>query len=666
MNRSPALIGIVVALLSCCVLSVIALAYLGAQLASQAPTIETLVVSTPAALTPAEAATAGPTSTPRASASAAAASDAASLDALLKSDVHERDLIALTKRLKKVTQPIPTVVNATPPSYKVGDQRVLWIADQPNKKNFTSTATLRYVTPHVYAWAQNGERLDDAALKKSTDVFENKIYVTDRQFFGSERSPGLDNDTHVNIFNGNVPGVGGYFSSADEYPSVVNQFSNQGNWFYINTRDVRPGTSDYEGVLAHEFQHMIHWNQDRNEDTWVNEGLSELAMRLNGYSVGGSDNAFVRDPDIQLDAWRDDPSASVPHYGASFLFQAYFLSRFGDKMMQQVVHEPANSIPGYDNVLNSNRAGVKFDDVFQDWLVANVLNDNTLDNKRYAYSDLRNKVTIKNSAANYPFNQTLDVHQYAGQYIDLRPRGAGNYAVNLQGATAVKIANADPHSGQYVWYSNRGDDSDMTLTRSFDLKAVNKATLDVWLWYDIEKDFDYAYVEVSADNGATWDTLKGVHTTTTNPNGNNFGEGFTGRDGHWYEEKFDLTPYAGKPVRVRFEYVTDDAFNATGMLVDDISIPELNYQDDVENGDGGWQADGFVRVNNFLPQQWSVQLIKFGRQTSIDKLPVDASGRAQLTLQNFGGDISRAILVISGLTPVTTETATFTVSITQQ
>src|SRR5437870_4990015 len=354
----------------------IALAYLGAQLASQAPTIETLVVSTPAALTPAEAATAGPTSTPRASA-AAAASDAASLDALLKSDVHERDLIALTKRLKKVTQPIPTVVNATPPSYKMGDQRVLWIADQPNKKNFTSTATLRYVTPHVYAWAQNGERLDDAALKKSTDVFENKIYPTDRQFFGSERSPGLDNDTHVNIFNGNVPGVGGYFSSADEYPSVVNQFSNQGNWFYINTRDVRPGTSDYEGVLAHEFQHMIHWNQDRNEDTWVNEGLSELAMRLNGYSVGGSDNAFVRDPDIQLDAWRDDPSASVPHYGASFLFQAYFLSRFGDKMMQQVVHEPANSIPGYDNVLNSNRAGVKFDDVFQDSLVANVLNDNT-------------------------------------------------------------------------------------------------------------------------------------------------------------------------------------------------------------------------------------------------------------------------------------------------
>ncbi len=664
-GRNPALIGLTIGMLSCCVLSVIVLAYVGSRLASPLPPAQTSVAVSPAASTPTTVSRAVPTNTPRANTPADAA-DIASLDALLKADIHERDLIALTERLKKVTQPIPSVVNATPPNYKIGDQRVLWVADQPAKRNFTTTATLRYATAHVYAWAQNGERIDDNALKKSTDVFENKIYPTDRQFFGSERSPGIDNDTHVNIFNGNVPGVGGYFSSADEYPSIVNPFSNQGNWFYINTRDVRPGTSDYEGVLAHEFQHMIHWNQDRNEDTWVNEGLSELAMRLNSYSVGGSDNAFVRDPDIQLNAWRDDPNDSVPHYGASYLFQSYFLSRFGDKLMQAVVHDQANGIEGYDNVLSNNHAGVTFNDVFQDWLIANVLNDSSIDPKRYAYADLRNKVTVRNSATNYPYNQTFDVHEYAGQYIDLKPTQTGNYVINLQGAPTVKIANTDPHGGRFVWYSNRGDDSDMTLTHAFDLKGLSKATLDAWLWYDIEKDFDYAYVEVSTDNGKTWDTLKGEHTTDTNPNGNNFGNGFTGRDSQWYEEKFDLTPYAGKAVLVRFEYLTDDAFNATGLLVDDISIPELNYKDDVENGDSGWQADGFVRDNNFLPQKWSVQLIKFGRQTTIDQVQLDANGRGQVTLQNFGGDISRAMLVISGLTPVTTETAPFSVSIAQQ
>jgi immune inhibitor A len=668
-------LGITAALLSCIVLlAVLALCWY-TVLSIRGP-----AVPTPNSTgVPARSPTAGAVGTPRplgtsgpvqsATPSAIRTPDSAdvdSLNVLLKTVVKERDLITLTHRLKKVTQPIPIVVNATPPSFKTGDQRVLWVADQPNKKNFTTTATLRYVTPHVYAWVQNSERVDDGALKKSADTFETKIYPTDRQFFGSEWSPGIDNDVHVNIFNGNVPGVGGYYSSADEYASIVNQFSNQGEWFYINVRDVRPGTADYEGVLAHEFQHMIHWNNDRNEDTWVNEGLSELAMRLNGYSVGGSDNAFIHDTDVQLNAWRDQPNDAVPHYGASFLFNAYFLERFGDKMMQQVVRNQANGIEGYENALASNNTGLKFDDVFQDWLIANVLNDPAVD-KRFAYKDLRTKTVSQSTAASYPYNKTLLVHQYAAQYIDLKaPSRPGDYTLTLKGDTAVRIAPTTPHSGKFLWYSNRGDDSDMTLTRAFDLSAVSKATLDAWLWYDIEKDFDYAYVEVSIDGGTTWDTLAGQHTTTTNPNGNNFGNALNGTSGQWVEERFDLSRYAGKPVLVRFEYITDDAYNATGLVVDDISIPELNYKDDVEAGQGGWEADGFVRVDNFLPETFSIQLIKFGSKTTVEKVTLDASNTALVTLKNFGTDISHVILVVSGLAPVTTEASSFTVSIKPQ
>jgi immune inhibitor A len=666
LNRRPLLIGISTALVLCvCLMGIVAF-YIAAQSSAPGGADATPRVTAEAGESPAAATPSGATSSAQPTppgTKTVEADDAASLNTLLSTNVGERDLITLTHRLKKVTQPIPLVVNDTPPSFKVGDQRKLWVADQPNKKNFTTTATLHYVTAHVYAWVENSERIDDNALKKSVDIFENKIYVTDRQFFGSEWSPGIDNDVHVNIYNGNVPGVGGYFSSADEYPRIVNQFSNQGEWFYINTRDVRPGTSDYEGVLAHEFQHMIHWNNDKNEDTWVNEGLSELAMRLNGYSVGGSDTAFIRDPDVQLNAWRDQPNDSVPHYGAAFLFNSYFLERFGDKLTQELVRDRGHSTVGYDNVLQHNNTGLKFDDVFQDWLIANILNDPSLD-KRYGYKDLRTKPISQSTAASLPWKKTLDVHEYGAQYIDVKaPARAGDYTLTLQGATTVKIANTDAHSGKYVWYSNRGDDSDMTLTHAFDLGSVTNATLNAWLWYDIEKDFDYGFVEVSSDNGATWDTLKGQHTVGSNPNGTNFGNGYTGRDGQWYQEHYDLSPYAGKRILVRFEYITDDAFNATGMLVDDISIPELNYSDNVENGDGGWQADGFVRVTDFLPQKYSVQLIRLGGKTTVEKIALDSGNSARVPLKNFGGDLTRAILVISGLTPVTTETTPFDVSI---
>src|SRR2546425_8526142 len=99
------------------------------------------------------------------------------------------------------------------------------------------------------------------------------------------------------------------------------------------------------------------------------------------------------------------------------------------------------------------------------------------------------------------------------------------------------------------------------------------------------------------------------------------------------------------------------------MLIDDISIPELNYSDDVENGNGEWKADGFARVNNLLPQKYSAQLIRFGAKTTVERITLGAGNNAQVSLRNFGGELSRAILVISGLTPVTTETTPFDVSI---
>src|SRR3990172_10116259 len=122
------------------------------------------------------------------------------------------------------------------------------------------------------------------------------------------------------------------------------------------------------------------------------------------------------------------------------------------------------------------------------------------------------------------------------------------------------------------------------------------------MWHDVEAVFDYGFVEVSADGGRTWKTLPGRTTTTRNPNGGNYGDGFTGRSGGgsqatWVQEEMDLTPYAGREVLLRFEYVTDDAYNAQGFGLDGVTIPELGFRDDAA-ADDGWTAEGFVRIDN--------------------------------------------------------------------
>jgi immune inhibitor A len=595
---------------------------------------------------------------------------------LAETILPERDLLALTTRLKKPAEPIPGVVNATPPHYEVGDRAEFWINEQATNTYFRSWATLRYITPHVHVWVEDGYDVDQDDLIRSAERFEKETYPTNRHFFGSEWTPGVDNDPHISIFNGNVPGVGGYYSSADEYSHLVNLYSNEREMFYINLDNARPGNDYYDGILAHEFQHMIHWHTDRNEDTWVNEGLSELAAYLNGYDVGAADRIFSRTPDTQLTAWADDPDVAGPNYGGSYLFMVYLLERFGDEMLRQVVASKADGISGFDEVLADQGLGVTFEDVFADWLIANYLDDPNLGDGRYGYRDLAIERPAVDATYNqYPVQSAATVHQYGTDYIELQASG-GDVVVHFTGSTVARLVDNEAHSGSYQWWSNRGDESDTTLTRAFDLTGLEQATLQAWLWYDIEEDYDYAYVEVSTDGGQTWHVLPGKYTTDYNPTGNSFGHAYTGKSGVqvgaseapdakplWILEEIDLTPYAGQQILLRFEYITDDAYNSPGFCVDDISIPELGYHYDAEDDDG-WEALGFIRTDNTLPQRYLVQLIELGAETRVRWIELDEAQRGQLVIEGFGDEVERAVLVVSALAPKTTELAGYQYSIT--
>ena len=47
-----------------------------------------------------------------------------------------------------------------------------------------------------------------------------------------------------------------------------------------------------------------------------------------------------------------------------------------------------------------------------------------------------------------------------------------------------------------------------------------------------------------------------------------------GKVAQWVSEQIDLSPFAGKQILLRFEYVTDGALNKPGFLLDNIAIPD--------------------------------------------------------------------------------------------
>ncbi|MCZ7539375.1 MAG: immune inhibitor A [Anaerolineae bacterium] len=257
--------------------------------------------------------------------------------------------------------------------------------------------------------------------------------------------------------------------------------------------------------------------------------------------------------------------------------------------------------------------------------------------------------------------------QWGAHYL-LVPGGSApqRFRLTFSGSESVSIVPTEAHSGRAMWWSNRADDSDSRLTRAFDLSGVSTATLRFWTWYRIENLWDFAYVMASTDGGATWTPLSTGRTTTDDPHHNAYGPAYTGASDGWVEEVVDLSPYAGREILLRFEVITDDAVTQPGMVLDDIRIPEIGYADDVESGEGGWVSEGWLRTNNRLPQDFLVLLIQQPATAGANPVrrllgPGDgASGEWEFVAGGAAGD---AVLVVSGLAPITTEPARYTVTL---
>ncbi len=273
--------------------------------------------------------------------------------------VPVNDPIDLVERLEG-EEDLPRNLDVPLKTYQEGDEETFWVTNSESNKNFQVKAVLRYVTEHVYFWVDQGEPYNEKDVKALIDTFENKIYPTNRDFFGSEWTPGVDADPHLFILYSRGLGgsVAGYYSSSDEYLPQVRQYSNGHEMFLLSLDRVDLNEQFAYSVLAHEFQHMIHWYRDRNEETWLNEGSANLAAFLNGFDIGGHDQVFARHPDIQLTYWPTDATNRTEHYGGAFLFMTYFLDRFGEVATQALIADPANGMVSIDHVL----AGLNFKD----------------------------------------------------------------------------------------------------------------------------------------------------------------------------------------------------------------------------------------------------------------------------------------------------------------
>ena len=163
----------------------------------------------------------------------------------------------------------------------------------------------------------------------------------------------------------------GYFFSGDKYTKIGYQYSNESDIFYINYNVAK---SDIDGVLstiAHEYQHMIHFDVRHNNnlnplDLWINEGLSMQAMHHSGYlSKQRADYVSYFINSYAGETLLEDGSNefSIGNYGYTLVFFRYLLERFGDEIIKKIY---ASKETGYKVI--EEVTGHKFNNIFDDFI----------------------------------------------------------------------------------------------------------------------------------------------------------------------------------------------------------------------------------------------------------------------------------------------------------
>jgi hypothetical protein len=551
-----------------------------------------------------------------------------------------------------------------PPShhsyFEIGDIAIWAFANFYTGYYYFSYFRLRAIGAHTEVWVRPGlgwpagdprptPIVTDAQINYLIGEFESNIYPKDTQYFGQPafrdgsyaEAPsyfGLPDDYYKedngrdvilvsnirdeNYYDWTYPSfVIGFYSSTfgDTYfdRNIISIDCNQ--W---ETR-MGPGSEhDYEGTIAHEYQHLIHRDMLPGDALFMNEGCSMYAEYLCGYGISrGYFNSYFVAPDNSLTVWGDQGDINIiADYGVVALWGLYLNDHYGADFLSRFVKGGIPGIVGIDALLPKK---TKFDDVYRDWKLANLIRSDCPGYGKYnyhsinftdpAYVPLRLYETVgvpvpwttgtsfgttktwywEHPHTNWdppeaPHNPRYDtgismISTYGTDYIALRDWSRPGF-IYFDGDDKATLPA--PYLWTLTadgWYSGTGVNSADEFIAGDATVNVANPKLTITTKWGLESYWDFGFVQVSTDGGVTWTSLANAYTTydhdpSARPTIVANLPGFTDYSDPinmvpaWITMDFDLSAYAGKTVKIGFHYMTDDLTTYEGWWINSASV----------------------------------------------------------------------------------------------
>lgn len=291
---------------------------------------------------------------------------------------------------------------ANPPSaVEQGAVRSFDVRNVLNQDEWTTErAELVFRASNVQIWVEQGEAqrmrqnnrlnhvvqslshaLQERTPQGSVDPSAGMLDIVHRHF---GTPPDVDGDGRLDIllldirdrYQQNGAFVAGFFDPND---LTTDARSNRRDLLYVDTRPtlIRDNSVDTElaaATIVHEYQHLVHANYEGREleTTFLNEGLSEVAEILSGFSPRDP-TAYFADSGRPLLSWQYD--APIPDYARASLFTHYLVETVGLDFIDDLVQSPSRHGTEVLEYVLQESGGPPLVDLVQDWGRATLLPD---------------------------------------------------------------------------------------------------------------------------------------------------------------------------------------------------------------------------------------------------------------------------------------------------
>lgn len=310
----------------------------------------------------------------------------------------------------------------------VGDSVQFKLYDFDASKQVTKYLVLRFSDPKINIWVESAQErlgnitpqlitsIKDAMLTSTPGVASKGILTIEHETFGTP--PDSDGNGQLDVLfydildykddeSGERTGTIAGFVSSQDLPGPRGNGNNR-DILHLDAPLSNKGQAinDVIQTGAHEYQHLIHYNYDVLEETFVNEGLSEWAELLTGYHgrqmwywLNFNDanlGNHIAETNVPLTKWRSSSGVlseailNLHDYQRAGLFTTYLAEQLGVLNAGSITRDAQTGTNGYTNAVTKSGSGLTLRDLILNWHTANYINDAQVEAK-YGYENVYRK-----------------------------------------------------------------------------------------------------------------------------------------------------------------------------------------------------------------------------------------------------------------------------------